>query len=161
MIMPFMSKICKEHFILACTTITLILVHSPLFFLLNQNHHEYSIVRNAAWMEGSKMSGVLRSSELLRIAHSCCLAGILPMGIDILMDFYMKLNGITIASHLPERCIYLLALLIPCLTFLFLNQSSEMPGIYVVQIYSQNFAIAAVSCKLALSEFGSKSKYVL
>mmetsp|Transcript_25988 Transcript_25988/g.37270 ORF Transcript_25988/g.37270 Transcript_25988/m.37270 type:complete len:835 (+) Transcript_25988:1356-3860(+) len=141
----------------------LILIFIPFLFLFNHNlnNEQYDIVRRNVSMSGSIMANVLKNSEVLRIAHACCIAGVLPMAVDVAMDFYLKTTFKTISSQWNERFLYLFALLIPSVTFLVWGQSSYIPGIYITQLYAQCAFIGAVVLKSVLVEFQSKSKRIL
>ena len=72
-----------------------------------------------------------------------------------------QITRLSVVSQLNERCVYLLALLIPSITFLLFYQSSYMPALYIVQIYSQTAVIAAVALKSILSEYSMKLPQIL
>lgn len=149
------------HGMLVLASISLLIISSPFFTLVDKSNHEYSTVLENLSMQGSQMSMTLKSSELLRTSHSCCVAVVLPMTVDILMDFYLKLKGLPIASHLYDRCSLLVFFVMPSILYLFLGKSLYFPGVYVALFYAQYLIMVTISCKSVLAEYMEKSPVIL
>eukprot|EP01036_Dinobryon_divergens_P040298 gene40298-53267_t len=152
------------------TGITLTVLHSPFFILLNHQDSSYDRIYDGVSLRGSSISDVLKNSSMLILAQICIIVGVLPMILDIIMDSQ-------VLNKLPDlwgdRCMIVVILIVPSLTFLIFRESPYMPFLYVVQFLSQNMLyptvmihsvhkdICAVSpvvvpslCLLALAVFG-------
>mmetsp|Transcript_30754 Transcript_30754/g.42079 ORF Transcript_30754/g.42079 Transcript_30754/m.42079 type:complete len:787 (-) Transcript_30754:184-2544(-) len=126
--------------------------------LLNNHDPSYDHVRKGIFMDGSHFSRVIRKSSMLQTAHACLIASALPMSVDTLLDYPLKLNGITMWN---ERLCFLLSLLIPSIGFLLFHESPYMPGIYLIQQLSQELTLFSLAVRAVLPNLLKKSKLVL
>mmetsp|Transcript_30767 Transcript_30767/g.42093 ORF Transcript_30767/g.42093 Transcript_30767/m.42093 type:complete len:831 (+) Transcript_30767:70-2562(+) len=161
MIIYFLQQLNHYNALLVLAGASLIIISSPFFTLFDKTNREYQTVLDNLSMEGSQMSMTLKTSELLRTSHSCCFAVVLPMTVDILMDLYLKIKGMPIASHLYDRCCLLLFFVVPSILYLCFGQSLYFPGIYVALFYAQYLVMATISCKTVLVEYMEKSPVIL
>mmetsp|Transcript_17069 Transcript_17069/g.23459 ORF Transcript_17069/g.23459 Transcript_17069/m.23459 type:complete len:922 (+) Transcript_17069:41-2806(+) len=136
--------------------LSLFLLCFPLVFI-NSN----DVMRKNIFETDTVLAITLKNSEKLRTSHACCIAVVLPMAVDLLMDYYLKLKGIAISAQWNDRFILSLSIVIPSLAYLFFCDSAYITCVYVILFYAQFIGLAAVTSYSVLSDFKKKSKYVL
>lgn len=161
MIRKLLQQLYLWNGLLIMASVAFLIMLSPFFTLFDNSKSHSPVIRNLS-MEDSNFSKTLVNSELLRISHACCIAVVLPMVVDILMDVYLKFSvrGICIASHLFDRCCLLVSLVTPSICYLSLGKTFYFPGVYIVLFYAQFLVMATVSCKSVLVEYMEKSPVI-
>jgi len=128
-------KLIFQNFFLLLTICTVVVCNFPFFFVASTNCDELCDTMELA---GSEIAKVLHTSALLHTAHACSIAGALPMTVDVLMDYYLKIRATKkVASEWNERCLYVLALVLPSATFLLFSHSRIIPLVYIAQMYTK------------------------
>jgi len=144
----------KDVVLFLTLSFSIILIFSPLFVLVGNFENKNVIL-------DSVLSKTLKSSELLRLAHACCVAASLPMAMDILLDYYLKFKNLSSSDRLMERSAIWLALVLPSIIYLKFFDVTDISMVYIVLNASQSSSIALLIWNAVMPEFARKSSHLL
>jgi len=116
---------------------------------------------STALQPGSRVSLLLHSSLPILIIHIACLAGVVPLALDVLFDYFALFMREPIADFLVERSIFVLVLIIPSSLFLTFRSTKCITALYVTVMQSRNVFLAVTVHNSVNRELQSKSKNLL
>lgn len=109
----------------------------------------------------SRIALLLQTSMPILITHIACLAGVVPLMLDVLLDYFAVSMKEPIADFLVERSIFVVVLIIPSAVFVTFRSTYCIAALYVSIMQSRNVLIAATVHNSVSRELRSKSQLFL